>query len=95
MAWNPPITGVPEQVIGAADWNKYVRDNQLVLKTSINDSGKIIALSSTYLADLNGANLTGVAKLATSNTFTAGTHTFNGGTATRLLVPVGTDKWAT
>ena len=35
-------------------------------------AGKITAISSTYFDSLDGTNLTGVAKLASANTFTAG-----------------------
>jgi len=95
MAWTTPITWIPEQLVSAADLNAQLRDNLLVLKTPIDNNGKIVALSSTYLADLSGANLTGVAKLAANNDFTAGTHNYNGGSGTRLVVPVGSSKWAT
>lgn len=36
----------------------------------IDSTGKIPALSSTYIASLDGTNLTGIAKLASDNTFT-------------------------
>jgi hypothetical protein len=36
----------------------------------VDGTGKITAISSTYFADLSGVNLTGVAKLASNNTFT-------------------------
>lgn len=37
----------------------------------VDGTGKIPALSSTYLADVSGTNLTGVAKLGSANTYTA------------------------
>jgi hypothetical protein len=75
--------------------NTHLRDNLNLLKTSLDSNGKLTALNASYVADLSGANLTGVARLASANTYTAGVSNFNGGTTTRLVIPVGTDKWAT
>jgi hypothetical protein len=74
--------------------NEQVRDNFAHLKLLVDDNGKLPSLSATYVANLSGANLTGVAKTATANSFTAGVHNFNGGAGTRLVLPVGADKWA-
>jgi hypothetical protein len=60
MAWTTPRTWSPGETVTASLMNAHLRDNLNVLKVPINDSGKIIALSSTYLADLSGANLTGL-----------------------------------
>lgn len=95
MAWTTPKTWSVGQLVSAADMNEQVRDNMLHLKIILDDNGKLPALSSTYIADLSGANLTSVAKLAAANDFTAGVHNFNGGTGTRVVLPVGADKWAT
>lgn len=95
MAWTIPQTWVIGQLVSAADLNEQVRDNLDHLKLIVNDSGKIPALSSTYFANLDGSNLTNVAKLAASNDFTAGVHDFGAGSGARLVVPVGADKWAT
>lgn len=95
MAWTSPKTWAIGGLVSAADLNEQIRDNMTHLKFLVNDSGKIPALSSTYVADLSGANLTGVAKLAAANTFTAGVHNFGGGSGARLVLPVGADRWAT
>lgn len=95
MAWTSPKTWALGALVSASDLNEQIRDNHVHLKLLVNDSGKIPALSSTYVADLSGANLTGVAKLASANAFTAGVHNFNGGSGARLVLPVGSDRWAT
>ena len=95
MAWTPPKTWAIGSLVSAADLNEQIRDNQTHLKLLVDDDGKIPILSSTYVADLSGVNLTGVARLAQANSFTAGVHNFNGGSGTRLVLPVGSDRWAT
>lgn len=95
MAWTTPRTWIAGELIKEGDLNAHIRDNENVLKTSIDSSGKIIALSSSYLANLDGSNLTGLAKLGAANSFTAGVNNFNAGSGTRVVLPVGTDKWAT
>lgn len=95
MAWTIPKTWAIGSLVSASDLNEQIRDNEAHLKLLVDDNGKIPILSSTYVADVSGANLTGVAKLATANTFTAGVHNFNGGAGTRLVLPVGSDRWAT
>ena len=75
--------------------NTYLSDNHAVLKTAIDNNGKIVALSAAYLADLSGANVTGVAKIAAVSTYTAGKQNFNGGANVRVVAPVGADKWGT
>ena len=94
MAWTTPKTWTIGELVAAAGLNEQLRDNLNVLKLAVNDSGKIHALSSTYLADLSGANLTGVLKTGAANNFTAGVQNFNGGSGTRFVLPVGADKWA-
>jgi hypothetical protein len=74
--------------------NEQVRDNLLLLKIAVDDTGKIPALSSTYISNLSGANLTGVAKTAAANDFTVGRQNFNGAAGSRFVLPVGADKWA-
>lgn len=93
MAWTAPVTWAADQLVTAADMNAQIRDNLLVLKTAIDADGKIVAISSTYFASLDGANLTGVAKTAGASTYTAGVQNFNGGATVRLVVPVGADKY--
>lgn len=95
MTWTTPRTWLAGELVKEGDLNAQVRDNLNVLKTSIDNNGKITAISSTYFASLDGTNLTGLAKLASDNSFTAGVHSFNGGAATRVILPVGADKWAT
>jgi len=94
MAWATPKTWAIGQLVGASDLNEQVRDNFTHLKLLVDNDGKIPALNSTYLGDTSGVNLTGVAKLAAGNDFTAGVQNFNGGGTTRVVVPVGADKWA-
>lgn len=95
MAWTTPKTWTVGSLVTADELDVQLRDNLIFLKLLVNDSGKIPALSSTYVADLSGANLTGVAKLAAANDFTSGKQNFNAGSTTRLVLPVGADKWAT
>jgi hypothetical protein len=95
MAWTTPRTWLAGELVKEGDLNAQIRDNELILKTALNDSGKIIAISATYFADLSGANLTGVVKTASANTYTAGVNSFNGGSTVRVILPVGADKWAT
>ena len=95
MAWTTPRTWSTGDLVTASHMNEQVRDNQTILKSSIDNNGKIVAISSTYFASLDGSNLTGVAKLAAANTFTTGIQSFNGGASARLVVPVGASKWST
>lgn len=89
MAWTTPRTWVYNEVVTAALFNTHIRDNQGILKTSIDDAGKIVALSSTYLANLSGANLTGVPQ-ASDDQDATGKNDYSGG---RFVVPVGTDLY--
>jgi len=94
MAWTPPRTWSIGELVNAEALNTDVRDNENHLKLLVDANGKIPALSSTYLADLSGALLTGLAKLASGNDFTAGNHNFGAGSGARLILPVGVSKWA-
>jgi len=94
MAWTAPRSWAQGQLVEAADLNEQVRDNLAHLKLLVNDDGKIPILSDTYLADLSGANLTGVAKIAANNDFT-GVNNFGFGIGARLILPTGSDRWAT
>ena len=94
MAWTAPRDWVHEEVVTAAIMNVHLRDNIIVLETPREDDGpRLKELSSSTLASLVGTNLTGAAKVATANAFTAGRHRFNQGAGTRFVVPVGADKW--
>ena len=95
MAWTIPKSWTLGELVSASDLNDQIRDNMIHLKLIVNDSGKIPALSSTYLSNLSGTNLTGVAKLAANNDFSAGVQSFNAGAGTRLVLPTGADKWGT
>ena len=95
MAWTTPRTWVAGELVKEGDLNTHVRDDLVVLKLPITDAGKIVALSGTYLDDLDGTNLTGLAKLAAANSFTAGNQDFGAGATTRVVLPVGADLWAT
>jgi hypothetical protein len=96
MAWTTPRTWLAGELVKEVDLNAQLRDNLNVLATAINTAnGKIAGLSGTYLDNLDGTALTGIAKIAGPNTFTGGVHDFNGGAGARLVLPVGADKWAT
>jgi len=58
MAWTTPRTWSPGETVTASLMNTHIRDNLNVLKTPIDDNGKIRALNSTYLASLDGSALT-------------------------------------
>ena len=94
MVWHVPHDWTVDELV-KADYLNEISDNLAVLKTSISDAGKIVAISSTYFDSLDGSALTGVAKLASGNAFSAGVQNFNGGATTRLIAPAGADKWAT
>lgn len=94
--WTPPVTWLADQLVKQDDLNQQIRDNLTILAVPIDTTtGKIQAISSTYFASLDGSNLTGIARLAGTNTYTSGKQDFNGGASTRLALPVGADKWAT
>ena len=95
MAWTPPKTWTLGELVSAADLNDHIRDNMVHLKLIVDNNGKVPALSSTYLANLSGTALTGLAKLAANNDFTSGVQDFNAGASTRVVLPVGANKWAT
>jgi len=96
MAWTTPRTWLAGELVKEGDLNAQIRDNMNVLVVPIDTStGKISALSSATLANLDGTNLTGLAKIGAANTYTAGKQDFNGGATVRMVVPVGADKWAT
>lgn len=90
MGWTTPRTWTTSEVVTPTMMNAHLRDNQLVLKTVRNSAGRLSELSSTTLADLSAANVTGLARVASGNTFT-GTSTF-GGTSS-VVLPVGADKY--
>jgi hypothetical protein len=92
MAWTTPRTWASAEVPTAAQFNEHIRDNLLVLKTTRDSNGRIYAISSSYFASLDPANLTGLASLsAATNSFTSGRTRFIG--TSRLIVPVGADKY--
>lgn len=91
MAWSTPRTWNANEVVTASHMNAQIRDNLTILKVAVNDSGLINAITTAYFASVDGTAITGVAKLASANTFT-GTNTFT--TDARLVIPVGTDLWA-
>lgn len=95
MAWSTPKTWALGALVVATELNEQIRDNHAHLKLLVDDNGKIPILSATYVADLSGANLTGIARLAQGNVFTAGVQNFGGGAGARFCLPVGSDRWAT
>jgi hypothetical protein len=94
MAWNDLVTWEQDQLVTASDLNEQLRDNLLVLVTPIEvASGKILDISSSTFASLDGTALTGIAKTGSANTLSA-KNDFNSGSG-RVVLPVGADKWAT
>lgn len=87
-------TWVNGEVVTAALMNEHLRDKLTRFKTPFNDDGKLVALSSSYVADLSGSALTGLLRLALDNEISAGKQNFQAGAATRVVIPVGTDKFA-
>ena len=85
MAWTAPRTWVSGELVKADDLNTHIRDNQTVLKVPIGAAGKIIALTLTYFESLDTAALTGIARLAATNTYT-GKNSFSGASA-RVVLP--------
>lgn len=94
MPWTAPRTWTNGEIPTAANMNEQIRDNMLVLKTPRADTGRFLGLTTATVQDLSGAAITGVAKTESGNVFTAGRHRFNQGAASRVVVPVGMDKWA-
>lgn len=92
MTWTTPKTWVASGVPTAAEFNTHVRDNMLHLKTPFDADGKLVALASGYVASLDGTNLTGLIKLAADSSPLA-KNDFNAGSGTRLVLPVGADKY--
>lgn len=93
MAWTAPRTWVAGELVTEDNLNEQLRDNLNILKVAVDSNGKITAISSDYFASLDGTNLTGLAKIAAANDFSAGKQNFNAGTA-KVVLPVGADKWA-
>lgn len=91
MAWTAPRTWVASEVVTAAILNTHLKDNLAVLKTGRDATGRITDISSTTFASLSGLNITGLAVVASGNAFTGGRHRHQA--ASRVRVPVGTDKW--
>lgn len=88
MPWTAPITWVDDVVYDEDDLNEQLRDNSEVLKVCRSDNGMIVAISSTYFADLDGTNITGLVDVTAANTWLA-KNSFTG--AGRIVLPVGTD----
>src|SRR5579863_1068959 len=89
--WTPPVTWTVGQVPAAADFNTQISANLTLLKTSIGNDGKIIALTSAYFDSLSGSNLTNVGVLGSVNTWTA-KNVFSGGG--RVVAPVDSPSYA-
>lgn len=94
MAWTTPATWTVGSLVTADQLNTQLRDNLTFLKLLVDNNGKLPALSSTYVANLSGANLSDVVKTGAANDFVAGKQNFNAGATTRLVLPIGADKWA-
>jgi hypothetical protein len=91
MGWSTPRTWTDGEVTTATMHNAHLRDNLGVLKVTRDDNGRISALAAATLADLSSANITGLARAAAANTFTAGMTRFLG--TSRCVLPVGADKY--
>jgi hypothetical protein len=63
MAWTLPRTWIASEIVTAAMMNAHLRDNQLVLKTTRDASGRITAISSAEFLSLDGSSVTGLARL--------------------------------
>lgn len=95
MAWTAPMTWNADLLVNQGDLNAQIRDNLTVLAVPIDTAtGKIRAIDATCFLSLDGSAITGIARLATANSF-SGRNDFGGGAGGRLVLPVGTDKWAT
>lgn len=94
MAWTTPKTWAAGELVTETVLNEHIRDNIDILKLAFTDAGKLRALSSSYVDDLDGSALTGVSKTAGDNSFT-GENDFSAGAGTRFVLPVGADLWAT
>jgi len=90
MGWTSPRTWSDGEIPTPAMFNAHIRDNMLVLKTTRSTAGRLSAISSATVADLTGDNITGLARVASGNTFT-GTSRFSGSAS--LVLPVGADKY--
>jgi hypothetical protein len=84
---------VAGEIVTSPQFNEQIRDNLTVLKTPFDNSGKVAEISTTYFASVDGTSLTDVAKVGSANTFTTGNTNFNAGSGTRLVAPVGTDRF--
>ena len=90
MVWSAPRTWSDGEITTASMFNAHLRDNLLILKTTRDSVGRLSGLSSATLDDLSGANVTGLARVASGNDFT-NTSRFSG--AARFVLPVGADKY--
>lgn len=94
MAWTPPITWADTTVYDYPDFNAQVRDNMLLL-ASVRDTatGRFTGLTSSTLLSLDPSNVTNLAFPGAANAWTAGRNDFSAGSTTRLVVPVGSNKY--
>jgi hypothetical protein len=90
MSWTSPRTWVAGEVVTAQLMNLHVRDNENVLKTALDDNGKIRALTSTYLADLDGSQLTGLNKKLSGQFTSLGNVGSGEDTLMSYTLPAGT-----
>jgi hypothetical protein len=93
MAWNPPRTWIDGETPTAAMFNAHVRDNYTILKVSRNDLGRVNALTSDYVDDLDGTAIEGLVLPNADTLHAAGRHRFIANA--KLRVPVGADKYET
>ena len=71
MAWSAPKTYTSTETLTHTDLNTYQRDNQLILKTSINDDGSLADLQSSRVTS-NYTNSTVTLTDVTGLSFTIG-----------------------
>lgn len=90
MSWTTPRTWADAETVTAAMMNAHLRDNLLILQTTRNSAGRLTEISSTTVADLSGANVTGLALVGSGNAFTSTTSFTE---TSRVVLPVGADKY--
>jgi len=89
MAWTTPRTWVYNEVVSESHFDAQISNNMLVIADVVNSVGKVADIKTGTLADLSGANLTGLPLVGGDNDYSAEAN-FAGGT---LVVPVGVDMY--
>ena len=97
MAWTTPRTWVTGELVTVGVFNQQIRDNFVILRSArfADADSRLRGVNSTYVEDLSGTTLQNVALLGAANTYSAGSWDFGFGSGARLVIPYGTNKWAT